>query len=124
MNELGPLRWKSCPILPRAQTAALCVPIRKVAELSGKAVVISGIGRAGPALAHGLLRYGFAPTLVERAPKLRTGGYIIDFWGAGNDIVEKMGLLPELLRVSYRVREVRIVDRRGRRVGGFDADVF
>jgi 2-polyprenyl-6-methoxyphenol hydroxylase-like FAD-dependent oxidoreductase len=87
-------------------------------------VLISGIGIAGPALAHWLLRHGFAPTLVERAPQLRTGGYVIDFWGAGYDIAEEVGLMPEILRAGYRIREVRLVDARGRRVGGFDADAF
>jgi 2-polyprenyl-6-methoxyphenol hydroxylase-like FAD-dependent oxidoreductase len=87
-------------------------------------VLISGIGIAGPALAHWLLRYGFVPTLVERASQLRTGGYVIDFWGAGYDIAEEMGLMPDILRAGYRLREVRLVDSRGRRVGGFDADAF
>jgi hypothetical protein len=32
------------------------------------------------------------PTLVESAPALRTGGYVIDFWGLGYDIAERMGL--------------------------------
>lgn len=87
-------------------------------------VLISGMGIAGPALAHWLLRYGFAPTLIERSERLRTGGYIVDFWGVGYDIVEKMGLLPGILDAGYTIREVRMVDRHGQRVGGFDAQVF
>jgi 2-polyprenyl-6-methoxyphenol hydroxylase-like FAD-dependent oxidoreductase len=35
-----------------------------------------------------------------------------------------MGLLPELHRRGYDVGELRLVDERGRRVGGFDAAVF
>jgi 2-polyprenyl-6-methoxyphenol hydroxylase-like FAD-dependent oxidoreductase len=92
--------------------------------MSPTTVLISGMGIAGPALAYWLLDYGFAPTIVERAPHPRTQGYIIDFWGAGYDIAEKMGLLPDILRAGYRVRTVRFVDRHGRRVGGFNADVF
>jgi 2-polyprenyl-6-methoxyphenol hydroxylase-like FAD-dependent oxidoreductase len=87
-------------------------------------VLISGAGIAGCALAYWLLRHGFAVTLIERAPRLRTGGYIIDFWGVGYDIVGKMGLLPDVRRAGYDVREVCMVDRQGKRVGGFDADVF
>jgi 2-polyprenyl-6-methoxyphenol hydroxylase-like FAD-dependent oxidoreductase len=87
-------------------------------------VLISGMGIAGPALAWWLLRAGFPVTLVEHAPALRRGGYIIDFWGLGYDITEKMGLLPAVLEAGYRVRELRFVDGRGRRSGGFDADVF
>ena len=89
-----------------------------------QSVLISGVGIAGPALAFWLLRHGFAPTLVERAPRPRSEGYLIDFWGLGYEIVEKMGLLPDILAAGYRVREVRLVDTRGQRVGGFDLDVF
>lgn len=84
-------------------------------------VLISGAGIAGPTLAYWLVRYAFQPTLVERAPKLRTGGYIIDFWGAGFDIAERMNLLPEISRKGYAVQEFRVVDSSGKRVAGFPA---
>jgi hypothetical protein len=87
-------------------------------------VLISGAGVAGPTLAFWLRKYGFASTLVESAPALRTSGYVIDFWGLGYDIAEKMGLLPDIVRVGYRVQELRIVDDRGRRLSGFAAQVF
>jgi len=90
----------------------------------GRSVLIVGAGIAGPALAFWLLRYGFEPTLVEQAPKPRTEGYVIDFWGLGYDLVEQMGLLPQVLAAGYAMREVRLVNERGRRVGGFNADVF
>ena len=35
-----------------------------------------------------------------------------------------MGLLPEILSKGYRVREVRVVNRKGRRVAGFSAETF
>ena len=85
-----------------------------------RSVLICGAGIAGPALAYWLLRYGFKPTLVERTPALRRGGYLIDLWGAGYDLVERMGLLPEIARAGACVNEVRLVDGRGKRVGGFD----
>jgi 2-polyprenyl-6-methoxyphenol hydroxylase-like FAD-dependent oxidoreductase len=87
-------------------------------------VLISGAGIAGPTLAYWLAHYGFTPTLIEAAPQLRTGGYVIDFWGLGYTIAERMGLLPEIQRCGYRVREVRVVDRRGRRAAGFPAESF
>jgi 2-polyprenyl-6-methoxyphenol hydroxylase-like FAD-dependent oxidoreductase len=87
-------------------------------------VLISGAGIAGPTLAYWLTQYGIETTITEIAPKLRSGGYIIDFWGAGYDIAERMGLLPEITRKGYRVRVVRIVDRNGKRAAGFDAHVF
>lgn len=59
-------------------------------------VLISGAGIAGPCLAYWLQRHGINPTIVERAPQPRTGGYIIDFWGAGFDVADRMGLIAEI----------------------------
>ncbi len=88
-------------------------------------VLISGAGIAGPTLAHWLLRHGgFDVTLVESAPQLRTGGYVIDFWGTGFDIAEQMGLLPLLREKGYLVQEVRMMDRRGHRVGGIPVEAI
>jgi 2-polyprenyl-6-methoxyphenol hydroxylase-like FAD-dependent oxidoreductase len=87
--------------------------------LKSRTVLISGIGIAGPTLAFWLARHGFEPTLIERAPALRTGGYMIDFWGLGFDVAERMGLIPALRRDGYDIQEVRLVDCRGRRVSGF-----
>lgn len=84
-----------------------------------KTVLISGAGIAGPTLAYWLLRYGYAPTLCERASAMRTGGYVVDFWGRGYDVAERMRLLPKIKADGYEVEEVRFVDAEGRRVGGF-----
>ena len=92
--------------------------------MKNRSILISGIGISGPTLAYWLDARGFRPTLVERAPTLRSGGYIIDFWGLGYDIAERMGLLPALRAEGYDVRELRLVDDRGRRVGGFGVNVF
>jgi 2-polyprenyl-6-methoxyphenol hydroxylase-like FAD-dependent oxidoreductase len=87
-------------------------------------IAINGAGIAGPALAYWLLHHGHEPVLIERASAPRTGGYVIDFWGAGYDMAEKMGILPRLLDLGYQVGEVRFVDAAGRRSGGFSTDVF
>jgi 2-polyprenyl-6-methoxyphenol hydroxylase-like FAD-dependent oxidoreductase len=89
-----------------------------------KTVLISGAGIAGPTLAFWLRAAGFEPTLVERAPSLRTGGYVLDFWGRGYDIAERMGLLYDIHRIGYHMRELRVVDRNGTRVAGFGTNVF
>jgi 2-polyprenyl-6-methoxyphenol hydroxylase-like FAD-dependent oxidoreductase len=87
-------------------------------------IVISGAGIAGPTLAYWLQAFAHDVLLIEEAPRLRNGGYIVDFWGVGYDIAEKMGLLPAVRRMGYQVREVRFVDHHGRTSGGFSADVF
>ena len=81
-------------------------------------VLVSGAGIAGPALAWWLVRRGCVVTMVEQAHAPRTGGYMIDFWGAGYDVAEKMGLLPELRESAYWIDELRLVDARGERIGG------
>ena len=78
-----------------------------------KTVLISGAGVAGPAVAWWLKRYGFVPTIVERAPQFRTGGYMIDFWGVGYDTAERMGILPALEVRGYLMKRLTIVDDRG-----------
>jgi 2-polyprenyl-6-methoxyphenol hydroxylase-like FAD-dependent oxidoreductase len=87
-------------------------------------ILISGAGIAGPALAYWLQKAGFVPTIVERAPALRTGGFVIDFWGLGYDLAERMGLADDIDRQSYRIRELRIVNDRGKRVAGFGIGVL
>ncbi|HET6218922.1 MAG TPA: FAD-binding domain [Acidobacteriaceae bacterium] len=87
-------------------------------------ILISGAGIAGPTLAYWLAYYGLKPTIVETAPRLRTGGYVIDFWGAGFEIADRMGLLPQISRKGYMLREVRVVNRSGKRVAGFPAEAF
>ncbi|HEX5265114.1 MAG TPA: FAD-binding domain [Phenylobacterium sp.] len=84
-------------------------------------IAISGIGVAGPTLAYWLLRGGQAPTLIESAPRLRTAGYMIDFWGVGYDVAERMGALPAIRSAGYDLQEVRYVDGRGRCAGRITA---
>src|SRR5690242_11438724 len=83
-------------------------------------IAVIGAGIAGTTLTYWLRRSGHMPTLIEKAPQLRTGGYVIDFWGPGYAVAEKMGLRTQLDSTGYEVREVRLVDRRGARVGGFE----
>ena len=87
--------------------------------MSRNSVLISGAGIGGPTLAYWLNAAGFETTIIERAPSLRTGGYVIDFWGLGYDIACKMGLADKLESIGYHVRELRVVGDRGERLAGF-----
>jgi 2-polyprenyl-6-methoxyphenol hydroxylase-like FAD-dependent oxidoreductase len=92
--------------------------------MKNRTVLISGIGIAGPTLAYWLQAGGFHPTLIEHAPQLRSGGYVVDFWGLGYDIAERMALTRHINSVGYHVTELRVVDSRGQRVAGFGTSVF
>jgi 2-polyprenyl-6-methoxyphenol hydroxylase-like FAD-dependent oxidoreductase len=77
-------------------------------------VAISGAGVAGPAFAYWMRRAGHDVTLIESAPSFRTGGYVIDFWGLGYRIAEKMGIEAEILAKGYEVQSLRVVGADGR----------
>jgi 2-polyprenyl-6-methoxyphenol hydroxylase-like FAD-dependent oxidoreductase len=77
-------------------------------------IAISGAGVAGPAFAYWMIRAGHEVTLIEKAPSFRTGGYIIDFWGLGYDIAEKMGMEGDIRKVGYQVKHFRAVGNDGR----------
>lgn len=87
-------------------------------------IAINGTGVAGPTLAYWLRHYGHEPVLFEKAPKLRTGGYVVDFWGVGYDIAEKMGLLPRLHELGYSMEELRMVDADGEPNARMKGDTF
>ncbi len=82
--------------------------------MSRPTILISGAGIAGSTLAYWLLRRGFTPVLIERAPRFRDGGYMIDFWGMGFDVAERMGLIPALRGAGYRIDRVEFVAGDGR----------
>ncbi|HEU5486758.1 MAG TPA: FAD-dependent oxidoreductase [Microlunatus sp.] len=87
-------------------------------------VLIVGAGIAGTTLAYWLRRAGHRTTLVERAPELRRGGYLIDFWGAGFEVADRMGVVDELMRRGIRVERADQVNRSGRRFASLDPSVF
>ncbi|WCS19160.1 FAD-binding domain [Mycobacterium marinum] len=87
-------------------------------------VAISGAGVAGAALAHWLHRTGHTPTLIERAPKFRTGGYMIDFWGVGYQAAKRMGIEDPVRAAGYQIERLRSVGSRGEVKADLNVDVF
>ena len=64
-------------------------------------VLVVGAGIAGLTLALCLERNGHEVVVVERSPSLRSGGYMLDFFGSGYDDAERLGLLPKLEAIHY-----------------------
>ena len=83
-------------------------------------VAVNGIGVAGPTLAYWLRKSGHEPVLFEEAPALRTGGYLVDFWGLGYEIAERMGIVPTLRKRCYEMERMRMVDSDGREQAAMD----
>jgi 2-polyprenyl-6-methoxyphenol hydroxylase-like FAD-dependent oxidoreductase len=75
-------------------------------------VLISGASIAGPALAYWLKRYGFTPTVIERAPQLRAGGYPVDVRFEAVQVAKLMGIWPRLQQEQTTLGEMSFVNER------------
>ena len=78
--------------------------------MNAKRILISGGGIAGLTLAIELKRHGFDPLVIEREPGLRREGYMMDFFGTGWDVAERMGLTQALRNVRYPIDTLEFVD--------------
>ena len=82
--------------------------------MKSKRILISGGGIAGLTFAIELKRHGFAPLVIEREPGPRAEGYMMDFFGSGWDVAERMGLVENLRAVRYPIDDLEFVDARGK----------
>ncbi|MFE3074862.1 FAD-dependent monooxygenase [Nocardia tengchongensis] len=89
-----------------------------------KTVLISGAGIAGATLAYWLGRNGFDVTVVERASAQRSSGNPIDVKGPAVDVVESMGVMPELRAAGSEVDRMSFVDATGRTRSGLRLSAF
>jgi 2-polyprenyl-6-methoxyphenol hydroxylase-like FAD-dependent oxidoreductase len=92
--------------------------------MTAGSVLISGAGVAGPALALGLRRRGFAATVVERAPSLRTGGYKVDVRGAGVTALKHLGVYERARAVDVGMKRITYVRKDGRPIAALPADLL
>ncbi|MCG5219405.1 FAD-dependent monooxygenase [Streptosporangium soli] len=88
-------------------------------------ILISGASIAGPALAYWLRRHGFNPTVVERAPSLRAGGYAVDFRGEAHlSVLRDMGVLAAIEREQTHMGAMMYVNSAGKKLASMPADLF
>lgn len=90
-------------------------------------ILISGIGIAGPCLAYWLLKKGNGRheiVMIERSPELRTGGYLIDFWGIGYEIARRMGLESRIHEIGYKASDTIFVNEQNESEGGFKMEIL
>lgn len=79
-----------------------------------KRVLISGGGIAGLTLGILLRRQGWDPLVIERDAALRTEGYIVDIFGTGWDIAERIGVIDALKEVRYPLDYMEYISKDGR----------
>ena len=81
--------------------------------------------RAGPAgltSAYWLRRYGFNPTIVERAPSLLVGGYKIDVRGAALQVLRQMAVHDAVVAAHTDMQDAVLVDKEGNVVNRMSGD--
>ncbi|MBC6457002.1 FAD-dependent monooxygenase [Actinomadura sp. HBU206391] len=83
-------------------------------------ILISGASIAGPALAFWLARYGFRPTVVELAPRLREGGNGVDVRAQAVEVAERMGIMPRIRAAAADVIGMSFVNAADRSVARID----
>jgi 2-polyprenyl-6-methoxyphenol hydroxylase-like FAD-dependent oxidoreductase len=81
--------------------------------MDDKKVLISGGGIAGLTLSILLKEKGWEPLVIERDPAVRTEGYMMDFFGTGWDVADRMGLLSDIRMIHYPIDYLDYVDRNG-----------
>lgn len=93
-----------------------------VAEIESQPglVAISGAGFAGLALACTLVRAGRPVVVLERRPRLPTGGAAVAIQANGLAALERLGVLERAVAAGSRIDRMVMLDRRGRRVAHVD----
>src|SRR5215472_19131192 len=93
-------------------------------SMKNQNILISGASLAGPALAYWLSRYGFQPTVVERTPALREGGYKVDIRGVAVEVAERMGILANIRQASTDMKGGTFVNNNNKPIATMPADFF
>ncbi len=91
--------------------------------MKNKNVLISGAGIAGLTLAYWLKKYGFCPTIVEKHPSLRTGGYKIDLRGVALDVLKRMGIYSAIMESRTAITQAICIDPAGNQIAQMGADL-
>lgn len=90
--------------------------------MTNKNILISGAGIAGPTLAYWLKRYGFNPTIVEKSPISRQGGYIFGLdEKRGVEVLERMGVWPQVQAERFEGYQYVFVNEQNKRISTFNA---
>ena len=92
-----------------------------MSPVTGRTVLVSGGGIAGATVAYWLQRYGFRPTIIERAPALRDSGQNVDVRGTGRDVIRRMNLEETVRAGGTGEVGLRFVDDGGRAIAEFAA---
>lgn len=89
-----------------------------------KRVLISGASIAGPTVGWWLARHGFDVTIVERSDGVRDGGQTVDIRGASKVVVERMGIVDDIVRNATHEEALAFVDESDEVIASFGANQY
>lgn len=113
-------------VFPSMNLASLEVQTELYKEtmtMKDKRILISGAGIAGCTLAYWLKERGFSPTIIERCPYERVGGYKVDVRGTALEVARRMGVYQELLEANVNLVRSKFVSS-DHKVFEFDGDIL
>ena len=76
--------------------------------------LISGAGIAGATAAYWLAKAGLEVTVVEQARDMRSSGNPVDVRGPAVEVAERMGVMARIRAADTCVRDMVVVNARGR----------
>lgn len=86
-------------------------------------ILISGAGIAGFTLTYWLKQRGFFPTIVEKHPYARGGGYKVDIRGTAIEVAKRMGIYQDLLKANVNLVRSKFVTS-DHKIFEFDGDIL
>jgi len=96
---------------------------KEMVQMEKKRVLISGAGIAGFTLAYWLKKRGFEPTIIEKHPFLREGGYKVDVRGIALEVARRMRIYDELLEKRVNLTQSKLVTPK-HKILDFEGDIL
>lgn len=84
-------------------------PFNEKVTVKDTRILISGAGIAGFTLAYWLKQHGYSPTIVEKHPYLREGGYKVDVRGTALEVAKRMGIYQDLIDANVNLERSKLV---------------
>ena len=111
------------PIINLASVEAQTELYSETIMMKDKKILISGAGIAGFTLAYWLKQRGFSPTIIEKHPYVRGGGYKVDVRGTALEVAKRMGIYQDLLEANVNLVCSKFVTS-DQKVFEFDGDIL
>ncbi len=111
------------PIMNLASVEAQTELYSETIMTKDKKILISGAGIAGFTLAYWLKQRGFSPTIIEKHPYVRVGGYKVDVRGTALEVAKRMEIYQDLLEANVNLVSSKFVSS-DQKVFEFDGDIL